>query len=463
MQKSLLWKLTLAFVAVAIFTTALAALFIRITSVDRLTQLIFEQQVNSFKQVLVDYYTENGSWQGVAVNWLALQREANPNGAVQIEDPTIPGVFHERRSLFGLATNDGLIIIPVDVNSPAGVIASKDMLTTGSEVVVNGETVGVILMPRQLSGLNPEEEQFLERTNQALLLAVAGAALVALIAGLIIARNLTRPLKALTSASQKIAQGQLEQQVEVTSKDEVGQLAEAFNRMSQEVAKANQQRRMMTADIAHDLRTPLTVIGGYIESMRDGVLQPTPQRLEVIYSEIERLQHMVADLRLLSLADAGELPLNPQPLTPKTLLERAAAVFAERASRRQIELQVDTPADLPEINVDEARMQQIFDNVLANALRYTPEGGKITLSGSSTRNSVLLRIKDTGSGIPAEELSLIFDRFHRADPSRHADNGESGLGLAIVKALVESMRGKVWAESEPGHGTTILMEFPVTS
>ena len=153
---------------------------------------------------------------------------------------------------------------------------------------------------------------FLQRTNQALLMGVLGAMLVALLLGILLASGLTRPLKALTQAAQSIAQGHLEQKVVVNSEDEIGQLATAFNRMSEEVARVNQLRRQMTADIAHDLRTPLTVIGGYVEAMRDGVLQPTETRLTMIYTEIERLQDMVGDLRMLSQADAGELPLHPQ-------------------------------------------------------------------------------------------------------------------------------------------------------
>lgn len=174
----------------------------------------------------------------------------------------------------------------------------------------------------------------MDRTNQALTLAPIVALLVALVIGILLARTLTRPLRVLTSAAHRIAEGQLDQQVPVHSKDEIGQLAEAFNRMSRAVAQANLLRRQMTADIAHDLRTPLTVIAGYIESMQEGVLQPTPARLALIYAEIERLQDLVGDLRLLSQADAGELPLLPQWVAPARLLERAAALFQHRAEQQ---------------------------------------------------------------------------------------------------------------------------------
>jgi signal transduction histidine kinase len=316
-------------------------------------------------------------------------------------------------------------------------------------------------MARQPPGFNPQETLFLQRTNQALLFAILGALVVALVMGILLARTLTGPLQALTQAAHSITRGQLEQQVKVRSNDEIGQLASAFNRMSQEVARVNQLRRQMTADIAHDLRTPLTVISGYIESMRDGVFKPTPQRLSLIYSEIERLQNLVGDLRMLSLADAGELSLNPQRIPPKTLLDRAANLFQHKADQQNVVIYVNASDDLPEIYVDEARMMQILGNLISNALRYTPSEGEVTLSAELSGSTVGICVQDTGEGIAAEELPNIFDRFHRTDSSRHSESGESGLGLAIVKALVELHGGSTSAESTPGKGTAIYLLFPV--
>jgi two-component system sensor histidine kinase BaeS len=257
-----------------------------------------------------------------------------------------------------------------------------------------------------------------------------------------------------------MTQGQVEQRVKVTSDDEIGKLASAFNLMSQEVTRVNQLRKQMTADIAHDLRTPLTVIAGYIESMQDGVLQPTPQRLALIYAEIERLQNLVGDLRMLSLVDARELSLNPQKIPPKALLERAANLFYNQAEQQKVSIGVEAAEGVPDILVDEARMVQVFGNLLSNALRYTPPGGQVTLAVHAHPGKVDLTVQDTGSGIAPEELPYIFDRFQRADKSRHTEASESGLGLAIVKALVESQGGAVWAESTLGAGATIHLEFP---
>jgi two-component system, OmpR family, sensor histidine kinase BaeS len=283
--------------------------------------------------------------------------------------------------------------------------------------------------------------------------------LVALVIGIFLARTLTLPLRELTLAAQNIAEGHLEQEVKVTSKDEIGQLASAFNRMSHEVAKANASRRQMTADIAHDLRTPLTVIAGYIESMQEGVLQPTPKRFELIYTEIERMQNLIGDLRMLSQADAGELSLNPQNIDPKALLDQAAALFQHHAAMQEVTISVDASEDIPTIVVDEARMLQVMDNLISNALRYTPAGGKIVLAAKVVDGKVELSVQDTGMGIEPAELPFIFDRFHRIEKSRHSEEGESGLGLAIVKALLESQGGTVWAESVVNQGTVIKMLF----
>jgi signal transduction histidine kinase len=466
MLKSLYWKLTLAFVLVAFVTAGLVALFIRLTSADRLSQLIVDQQRSSLQTALDEYYTEHGSWSGVNTAWQQLALRSIPAPSeTQPAPPQFeghpPGGGPGRGNFMGLADSQGKVIVSVDPAYPTGAALPADVLKAGTPVVVNHQTVGTILTARQPPGFNPQEAQFLQRTNEALIYAILGALLVALVIGILLAWTLTGPLQALTQAAQSITQGRLEQQVRVSSDDEIGQLAAAFNRMSQEVARVNQLRRQMTADIAHDLRTPLTVISGYIESMRDGVLKPTPQRLELIYTEIERLQNLVGDLRMLSLADAGELALHPQPVSPRALLERAASLFRHPAELQDVSIQAQAAADLPEIRVDEDRMMQVMGNLISNALRYTPAGGKVTLSAQAAGGRVELCVQDTGEGIDPSELAHIFDRFHRADKSRHSENGESGLGLAIVKALVESHGGVVAVRSIPRQGTTIRLSFPM--
>jgi signal transduction histidine kinase len=246
----------------------------------------------------------------------------------------------------------------------------------------------------------------------------------------------------------------------VRSRDELGELAQAFNQMSTDLAHATQLRRQMTADIAHDLRTPLTVIGGYVEALRDQVLLPTPERFDMIYGEVQHLQQLVDDLRTLSLADAGELRLTRHPIEPRALLAEVAALFQHRADQQHIALRVDAAENLPAINIDEGRFVQVLSNLIANALRYTPDGGHITLGAVDRSGGVQLIVRDDGAGISPEALPHIFDRFYRADQSRQQESGESGLGLAIARSIIEAHGGTITVESEVGQGSTFAVCLP---
>jgi signal transduction histidine kinase len=466
MPRSLTWKLTLAFLLVAIAVALLVAVAIRLTSTGNFDQLLVEQARSEFQANLIAYYQAHGSWEGVE-EYLAQQRDepapqptpepADSTGAGNAASP--PNFRRERHQIFGLVDAQGVVVIPFGPVYQTGTHVTQDVLARGEPVEVDGKVVGTILTPTRPPGLAPEEIAYLRRTDNALLLAAGGAILVALAAGVLLARTLTRPLHALTEATHRMAGGELEQEVSVRSRDEIGELAAAFNRMSREVARANNARRQMTADVAHELRTPLTVIAGYVESMRDGALMPTPERLSVIYAEIEHLQNLVGDLRTLTQADAGELKLNKQPVNPGELLQQALATFEHQAAQTGVNLEVKASDGLPPIEVDEARMAQVLGNLLSNALHYTPAGGRIELGTALDGDRVTLTVRDTGQGIAPEDLPFVFDRFYRADPSRAEENGESGLGLAIVKALVEAHGGAISVQSVPGAGSTFAITF----
>ncbi len=456
--RSLFFKLTLAILLVALLTAALVALVIRFSGPARLNELLIDQQVSRIEEYLGAYYRLNGSWDGLPQTWRSMDAPFNRDPGMGPQGEMRP--MRGRISQFGFADQNGVVIVPMEGSGPAGSPAPAPLLNRGRVVLLDGVKIGTILLPANLSELSAEEQRYLQQTNDALLLAVFAALLLSTVLGYWLARTLTRPLRALTSAAEGIARGELEQRVETGARDEIGDLAAAFNTMSSEVARVNQQRRQMTADIAHDLRTPLTVIGGYIESMRDGVLKPTPERLNLIYAEIERLQKMVNDLRMLAQADSGELSLHLERLDPRELLTRAHSLFQHTAARSGVTLEVETAEPLPFARLDENRMMQVLDNLISNALRYTPAGGTITLAAAGADSQLRLSVRDTGSGIDPADLPYIFDRFRRADKSRHADHGESGLGLAIVRTLVELQGGRVWAESTPGAGTVFTIEFP---
>ena len=439
-MRSLTFKLTLAFLLVSLTVAVLFAVFARSATVKEFDRFALEQVQSDFITNMSAYYQSHGSWTGIG--------EIFHQGAL----PPPP---------LALADQSGYVVLPAGLYRFGERVPVTD-LAQGIPLEIEGQVVGTALpiiggsLGRDLAG-----EQYLARTNQVLFNAALGATAVALLLGILLARTLTHPLRELTAASRAIARGELEQQVPIRSQDELGKLAASFNQMSADLARANRLRRQMTADIAHDLRTPLTVITGYIESLRDGVLEPSPARFDVMYQEAQHLTRLVEDLRTLSLADAGELTLNRQFVSPQALLERLAAAHQHQAEQQNIVLQVRTEPDLPAINVDPERMAQALGNLVGNALRHTPDGGQIVLSAQRQADTVLLMVQDNGEGIAPEVLPRIFDRLYRGDESRQQQNGESGLGLAIVKSIVEIHGGRVSAISAGiGRGSAFVIHLP---
>jgi signal transduction histidine kinase len=216
-------------------------------------------------------------------------------------------------------------------------------------------------------------------------------------------------------------------------------LAATFNQMSADLDTLTRSRRQMTADIAHDLRTPLTVIAGYVESMRDGDLAPTPERLDSMYAEIERLQRLVADLRLLAVTDAGELRLNLAPVNLASLLERVAASFKLPVEQKGISLTVNTDSNIPNLQADESRLDRVLSNLITNAIRHTPSGGEVSIRAIHNTQSVVIIVTDTGEGIPPADLPHIFDRFYPA-PTRMAR--PRGWGWPSPKHWSRRMEGR---------------------
>lgn len=306
------------------------------------------------------------------------------------------------------------------------------------------------------------EQGFLDAVNASLWTATLLAVGAAVLLSLFLSRQITAPMRRLTQAAKQIATGNLAQRVHETSKDEIGELASAFNAMAEALHRNEQARQQLLAGIAHELRSPLAVIQGNLEAMVDGVVEVTPERLASLHQESLLLARLITDLRDLSLAEAGQLELRRTPTDPQPLLEEVVANFASQAQAKGLQLHLELPQNLPQIMADPDRARQVLRNLLANALRYTPAGGSITLTARHNGGGqVTFTVADTGSGIAPEDLPHIFNHFYRADPSRQRASGGSGVGLAVVKQLVEAHGGRVWAQSEPGKGSVFSFTLPV--
>lgn len=448
LPRSLTFKLIAAFLGVSLGAIALVAVLSWYSATTEFTRFVGQQAQDDFVVFVTDYYNTNASLAGIDKAIRA-----------QVDAPPDPGTDRPRIIPFALATPEGVIINPSE-GYDLGDTVPPDLVANGTKILEDGQVIAVVIPRPAPPPRNHAQDQFVQRTLNTLLISAGGAALVAIILGVVLARSITRPVQDLTAAAQRMAKGDLGQTVRVQSRDEVGDLATAFNQMSTDLKRSDQVRRQMTADIAHELRNPLTVIGGYLDAMRNGDLQPTPKRLDAVYEEIQQLERIVEDLRTLSLADAGVLVLNRQEISPRDLLQRVANRFAPQAALKKIVLQVEAANTLPALNVDDARITQVLDNLVSNALDHTAEGGNIRLSAETRGDMVRLEVQDNGVGIAPNDLPHVFERFYRGDQARPTEEGSSGLGLAIAKALVEAHHGKIWVESQVNQGTTFPIELP---
>ncbi|HEY7756459.1 MAG TPA: ATP-binding protein [Actinomycetota bacterium] len=296
-----------------------------------------------------------------------------------------------------------------------------------------------------------------------LLIAGAVAAALALLVARWLARGMTQPLRDMAKAAQRMSTGDYGQRVVTASRDEVGQLAVAFNRMSGELASLERLRRDLVANVSHELKTPISALRARLENLLDGVERPDPETLQVMLAQSERLGRLVDQLLELARLESGEVPLRREAVPLRPLVSRVVSEIEVTRARQDVQLSQDVPDDLPAVFADAERLHQVLFNLLDNAVRFTPEGGRVRVTASGHNGSVDVAVSDTGPGIDAEHLPRLFERFYRVDTARSRDEGGTGIGLAIARSVVEAHGGRIWAESEPGTGSTFTFELPVVS
>jgi len=310
--------------------------------------------------------------------------------------------------------------------------------------------------------------QYTTAVYEAVTYAALAALIAAILASFFISLQVVTPMLHIMSLSQRIAEGEYQERLalpggqQADQTDELGQLALRFNQMADKLEKTETIRRQLIGDVTHELRTPLTAVKGYLEGLMDGVLPADPETYEQIHSEIDRLQRLVNDLQELSRVEAGAFQLNLAPVPPERLIERIQSTLGRQFEDKNIQLVTDVEPGLPNLFVDKDRIIQVLTNLVGNALQYTPNGGKVSISVRREKSEILFAVKDTGIGISTEQLTFIFNRFYRTDKSRNRASGGSGIGLTIAKALVQAHQGKIWAESNgEGKGSTFSFLIPL--
>ena len=451
------WQLLIAFVLIIILAGGGVFLAGRV-ALDKLGPFASGRVLTTtqlWSNRLADYYDQRSSWDGVATLITGY-----PCGAGW-------GPWDQDWQMdYLLATADGTIVADA-TGKRLGQTLSRPERTWATPIMVDDQQVGLLL----LSPFDYHLRSVHPTIGRSFLLAGLAIGGLTLVVGLALSRGMSQPLVNLTAATRAVAAGDLSVRVPIHYHGEVRELAIAFNTMTEELARTDELRRNLTADVAHELRTPLSVIRGKLEGVLDGVYPSTPGHLAPVLEEIKLLARLVEDLHLLSRAEAGQLPMEKRATDIGALLRDAQVNFGPQAADRGVTLALDLPTELPEVMADRRRIAQVLGNLLTNALRYTPSGGRVTLSAAVSEGMVRVTVTDTGPGIPPKDLPFIFERFWRGEKSRSRTGGGAGLGLAIAKHLVQAHGGEIGVESpsteglkmdEVGEGATFYFSLPLS-
>lgn len=444
-------RLILSFILVVLVSIVSVALFARRGTVQEVQAFMYRGGMAGGEElvsILANYYQQNGSWQGVDA---LLDTPEMGNGMMG------RGMMNRTMNQhLRIADANGRVVADTDSTSPSGKLTTTELDQALPIQTAQGQTIGYLLAENN-------QQPLLRRLNQVVLQAGLFAGGIALILALLLSYTLAKPVNQLTAAVKRMEKGDLSQRVPVSGGGELATLARGFNQMAGSLQRAEENRQAMTADIAHELRTPLSVQRAQLEALQDGVYPLTAENIQPLLDQNQVLVRLVEDLRTLALADAGELTLEKIPTDLTSLLETLMEQFRPVAEQRQIQMNLDTgrQGGYPKIVLDPGRVSQILGNVLNNALRYTPEGGQIWVSLDDQGREALIAIRDSGPGISAEALPHVFERFYRADRSRSRSDGGTGLGLAIARQLARAHGGDLTAENAPEGGAVFSLHLPI--
>jgi len=443
---SLWFRLSITFAVIILLTVGTIYLFVsqRIAvEVGHYEQISAEYRSDQIQSRLyLHYWRQQLSWEGIQ----SVVEEASSISGTHI---ILTGV-------------DGTVIADSQGELSVGEYYNPDSPDNPLELFWGADFLGkVYIIP------DPELELYVapfrrlsESINRFLLLGGSLAIVIALVLTFILSRRMSSPIGVLANAARRLGGGDLSQRVRFQGKGEVKELAQAFNSMAADLERAGQLRRNLVADVAHELRTPLSNIQGYLEAIRDRVMKPNAATIRSLNEEAALLSRLVNELQELSLAEAGELKLVYQAEDIANVVKQAINSWQHQVAAKEISLSLDLPDNLPLVNIDRQRVNEVLYNLLENAVVHTREGGTINVAAAKQGDWVEISVSDTGEGIPAEDLPNIFERFYRVDRSRARATGGSGLGLTIAKRWVEAHGGKITAKSELGKGSSFSFTLP---
>ncbi len=454
-KTSLATKILAAIVAAVILTAAGSLGFANISARDAFASYVIRSasvRRQRLVSILEEYYRLNKSWQGVEIVLELSSRRIR--GSLMMP----PWAQEERLALLDPT---GVLLADTEGTQPGVKIPFERWEVI--EIRYEGRVAGLVLLgtPEERMALAELYREFTRASTSGALYAAAGVVLLALALGYFIARRTLGPVNELTAAAYEISRGNLTTRVKPQGNDELAVLAKSFNSMSSALEQAERKRRELIADVAHELRTPLTILKSNFEGIKDGVVESTPQTMDMLGSEVERLSKVVSDLHVLALSDSGKLELYKESVDVAQVLAHTLDAFNVMAQARDIRLALDVRHHNLRVYADPSRLGQVLHNLVDNAIRHTAAGGSIMLTAEPAGHAnVRICITDTGEGIRQEDLPYIFDRFYRGDKSRSRKTGGSGLGLSIAASIVRAHGGEIRAFSEVGKGTEFVIDLP---